>query len=512
MALASRTLAHREWTSLARRFPAGRTATSTALAKVAQLAVPATRTVAGVVGIPTAVSERGRADLQRRVWSLALPAIGEQLLAMGVGLTDTFLSGHLSAAATQHLGYGRMAAVDAIGAASTAVWVVLTMFFAINVGVTALVARSVGSGDRRLANRAATQGVMLGALGGVLMLLLAVPLAEVITRLLGLSGEVAVLAAGFIRVLSLALPATGIASAANAAMRGAGDTRRPMFVMLVVNGANILGSLLLLNGVPRLGIPAIGVLGSATGAATGWVFGALFALWLLRREHPRAPRLAASDLRPHLETIGRVLRVGLPSAIEMTIFQIGVVTFLRSVVGLGPTAYAANVAINSVESIGTLPALGFGVAATALVGQALGANDAELATRSAWETLRPCLAIVITLGLLALVVPQLLLGLFVADPTVTRVGAFAMRLSCLTMPASAISMVFNGALRGAGDTKYPVIVRATGTWGVRLPVAALLIPMLALPGGRLVMALDFTTQAVLSCRRFQSGKWRRARV
>jgi Na+-driven multidrug efflux pump len=210
--------------------------------------------------------------------------------------------------------------------------------------------------------------------------------------------------------------------------------------------------------------------------------------------------------------MGRVLRVGLPSAVEMVIFQIGVVTFLRSVVGLGSTAYAANVAINSVESIGTLPAFGFAVAATALVGQSLGANDPEMAARCARETLRPCLAVVMALGLLALVLPQMLLGVFVADPTVMRAGAFAMRLSCLTMPTGAISMVFNGALRGAGDTKYPVIVRATGTWGVRIPAAALLIPRLALPGGRVVMALDFTTQAALSYWRFRSGKWRRARV
>ena len=496
----------RRWAPHTKRLPAS------ALARVAGIAVPATQSVAGVVGIPTAASERGRADLQRHIWSMALPAIGEQMLAMGVGLTDTFLSGHLTPLAAQHLGYGRTAAVDAIGAASTAVWVVLTVFFAINVGVTALVARGVGAQDRRMVNRAAAQSIALGALAGALMLVLAVPLAEVITRLLGLSGTVAVLAAGYIRILSLAMPATGIASAANAAMRGAGDTRRPMLVMLVVNGANIAGSLLLLSGAPRFGIPAIGVYGSATGAAAGWVFGAIFAIWLLRQPHPRSPRLAFRAVRPERAMMWRVLRIGLPSAFEMVIFQIGVVTFMRQVVGLGSSAYAANVAINAVESIATLPAFGFAVAATALVGQALGAGDAGLASRSAWETLRPCLAVVVPLGLLALVAPQLLLGTFVADPAVMGVGSLAMRLSILTMPASAIAMIFNGALRGAGDTKFPVIVRAAGTWGVRLPLAMLLIPLLALPGGRVVMALDFSTQATLACWRFQSGKWRRARV
>jgi Na+-driven multidrug efflux pump len=206
------------------------------------------------------------------------------------------------------------------------------------------------------------------------------------------------------------------------------------------------------------------------------------------------------------------LRVGLPSTVELVIFQLGVVTFLRVVVGLGPAAYAANVAINTVESIGTLPAFGFAVAATALVGQALGAGDSALAERTIWATLRPCLAVIVGFGLVALVIPQVLLGFIVADPHVLAAGSVAMRLSCLTLPASAAAFVFNGALRGAGDTKFPVVVRAAGTWGMRLPLAMLLIPLLALPGGRLVMALDYTTQAALGYWRFSSGRWLRARV
>jgi putative MATE family efflux protein len=483
-----------------------------ALGAAARAVSPAAQTVASALGVPAATHDPAGAALQRRVWALALPAIGEQVLTMAVGLSDTFLSGHLSAAAARHLGYGRAEAVAAVGGASTVVWVVLTAFFAINVGVTALVARATGARDSALANRTVGQGILLGVTAGLLVAALAAPLAAGVSHLLGLTGQVATLAAGFIRVLSLALPATGIASAANAAMRGAGDTRRPMLVMLLVNGTNILGSWLLLSGSPRLGIPAIGVIGSACGAASGWALGAILALALLRRAHPTAPRLTRAGLWPHRETMLRILHIGLPSTVELAILQIGVVTFIRMIVGLGPTMYAANVAINSIESIGTLPALGFGVAATALVGQALGAGKPELAVRSTWATLRPCVVLVAALGVLALLTPRTLLGFFVADPTVLRAGSMAMRLSCLTLPASAVAFVFNGALRGAGDTKFPVVVRAAGTWGMRLPLAAVLVPLLSLPGGRLVMAVDFSTQAALAYWRFHSGRWSRARV
>lgn len=485
---------------------------SGALSAAARAVTPATHTVASAIGVPSAARDANAAALQRRVWALALPAIGEQMLAMGVGLTDTFLAGHLSIAAAHHLGYGQAVAVASIGAASTVVWVVLTAFFAVNVGITALVARATGANDKTLAARAAGQGILMGCVAGVLVAALAAPLATGVSDLLGLSGQFATLSAGYIRVLALALPATGIASAANAAMRGAGDTRRPMLVMLVVNGTNIVGSVVLLSGWSQAGIPALGVIGSACGAAGGWILGAILAVWQLSRVHPRTPRLTWAGLRPHRETMLRILRVGLPSTIELTILQLGVVTFLRVVVGLGATAYAANVAINTIESMGTLPAFGFSIAATTLVGQALGAGDADLAVRSTWATFRPCLAAIMLIGLVALLVPQALLAFFIADPTVLRVGSLAMRFSLLTLPASATAFVFNGALRGAGDTKFPVIVRAAGTWGIRLPMAALLIPLLALPGARLVMAMDFGTQAALAYWRFRSGRWRQARV
>lgn len=87
-----------------------------------------------------------------------------------------------------------------------------------------------------------------------------------------------------------------------------------------------------------------------------------------------------------------------------------------------------------------------------------------------------------------------------------------MRTSLLTLPASGATFVLNGALRGAGDTKFPVIMRTVGPWGLRLPLAALLIPLYGLPGGRIAMALDFWMQMALGAWRFRSGRWRKTVV
>jgi MATE family multidrug resistance protein len=465
--------------------------------------------IASVESPAQSVSERA---LRRRVWALALPAIGEQVLAMGVGVSDTFLAGHLTPAASASLGYGQATAVAAVGVATIATWVSITTFFAINVGVTALVARATGAGDRRLATRSAAQGLALGFLIGLAMVILAVPLADLVTAALGVSGQVATLVAQYIRVFSLAFPFVGAASAATAAMRGSSDARRPLIVMLIVNGVNILASWTLLNGMPSLGIPAFGVVGSAVGAAIGWTLGAALALTFLLRAHRHAPTISLPDLRPKLATVKRILSVGLPSAVELFVLQVGVIFFGRFVVALGAVPYAAYATINTIESLGTLPGFGFAVATTALVGQALGASDAKLAERTVYAALRPCLMVMCAIGLLALLFPHALFSLFIADKAVAAAGELAMRVSILTLTASAFAFVFNGALRGAGDTKFPVVVRAAGTWGLRAPLAIMLIPLLGLPGARLAMALDFATQAGLSYWRFRSGKWRKSRV
>jgi putative MATE family efflux protein len=399
-----------------------------------------------------------------------------------------------------------------VGTGTTVVWVVLTLFFAVGVGGTALVARAVGSKDQALASKGAGQSLILGGLFGLLLAAVALPLVHAITDVLGVQGTVADLASAFLRVFALGLPAVGVAYAANACMRGSGDTRRPLVVMLVVNGTNIAASWLLMNGVPGLGIPALGVVGSACGAAAGWTLGAVLAVFFLSRPHPISPRVTRAALRPDGEIMRRILRVGLPSAAELFVLQFGVVAFSRFVVALGASVYAANTTINNLESIGTLPGLGFAVAATTLVGQALGAQDPELARRSAWAALRPCFVFMLSMGLCAALLPEALLSLFVADAGVVQAGTLALRFSLLTLPSLSISFICNGSLRGAGDTKFPVLVRAAGTWGVRLPLALLLIPLFGLIGVRLAMACDFWMQATLACWRFRSGKWRKAKV
>jgi Na+-driven multidrug efflux pump len=165
--------------------------------------------------------------------------------------------------------------------------------------------------------------------------------------------------------------------------------------------------------------------------------------------------------------------VGLPSAAELLVLQVGVIYFGRFVVALGATPYAAYATINTVESIGTLPGFGFAVATTALVGQALGASDPKLAERTVYAALLPCLMVMCAIGALALLFPHFIFGLFVADHAVAAAGELAMRGSILTLSVSGVAFIFSGALRRAGHSSRSSC--APPGYGLRIPLATLLI-------------------------------------
>jgi multidrug resistance protein, MATE family len=411
-------------------------------------------------------------SLRRQVFSLALPAVAEQLLNMLVGLVDTYLVGHLS------------------------------------VGATALIARATGAGEHRSANDILRQAVLLGGVMGLVGMAVMYFGAGLSMQLFGADAEVGLLGARFLHITAVSMPLAGMMFMLNAAMRGAGDTRTPLLVMLVVNGINIVASLLLVNG--HLGLTALGAEGAAWGAAGGRIVGGvLVVLALLRgRGVLRLDRLP----RPDPALLRRILRIGVPTAAEAFAFQSALVLFARFITGLGNVAYAAHNTVVTIESISFLPGAGFAVAATTLVGQSIGARNLPRARQSGHEAYLQGTIFMGLMGLLFFAVPELLLRLLVDDPAVVAAGVVPLRMVGVIQPAVAAGYVYAGALRGAGDTRWPLLIKLISPWLVRVPLAFWLIPAYGLPGAWIAMTIDLTLQGLLSYWRFRGNRWEHIRV
>jgi MATE family multidrug resistance protein len=441
-----------------------------------------------------------QAEIRRDVLRLALPAMGEQMLSMMVGIVDTFLVGHLGAAP-----------LAAVGLANQWVFMATTLFGAIATGATALIARFIGAREPGQANQVLRQSMLLGSVIGLAATVLGLSLAWPAITLLGAQGEVIRLGVDYLRVVSSIFFFSTLMFIGNAALRGAGDTRTPLYVMLVVNALNITVAWTAING--PFGLPKFGVVGSAMGAATGRLAGGVLVIAILLKGRAGI-QLKLSGLRPDWNLIRRVLHVGLPTGLEQFLFRIGQMVFVRIVASLGTVTYAASqVAINA-WSLSFMPGFGFALAATTLVGQSLGAQDPSGAQGRGYTAYRIGATLMGAVGLAFLLFPVQIMGFFTPDSQIIAIGTMPLRIVGLIQPLLAASMIFSGGLRGAGDTRYPMLINGGAIWLVRLPVAYLFAVILdwGLMGAWSALAIDMSLRGILNFLRFRSGRWKTIKV
>jgi putative MATE family efflux protein len=426
-----------------------------------------------------------------------MPAVGEQALNSAVGLADIYLVGNLSAQAAAALGYSSAQAVAGTGLGNQMMWIMMVLFMAVGIGSTAHIARTSGAGDMVGMQRFLRQAMLIGLATGALAMALVLLLAHRFLLTIGAPPGVLPRSEEYLHVLALSLIPTGLLMVGMACMRGVGDTRTPMFIMLGVNGSNVFITWLLVNG--QAGLPALGVTGAAIGTAVTRGGGGLLVLGMLLRGCSGL-RLVP-DVRPDFGRMWRILRVGLPTAGELLTFHGALLIFVHFVTGLGTAAYAAHVTTISLGSLSFMPGMGYANAAGALVGQSLGARSPDRAEAYAAEALRQGVLMMGIAGLLMLAFPAWLLALFVNDPAVIAVGITPVQANGIIQPVLAVSFILDGTLRGAGDTLWPLYTRTFSTWGVRLPLTFLLINVLGfgLNGIWLAMLIDFSIRAVLAC-------------
>lgn len=436
----------------------------------------------------------------RQVLALAWPSVAEQTLVTLIGLVDAYIIGHLGAAA-----------LAAVGLGGQVLNLVAATFGAVGVGATALIARHIGAREPEEANRLAWQAVLLAVTIGLAAAGVGFSFAEPIITALGAAPDVVALGAGWLRVVSPAFVFIGVLLVGNAALRGSGDTRSPLAVMLVVNVVNVAVAWTLSRGL--FGLPNLGVIGTGLGAASGQIIGALLVLARLLFGRGQL-RLAWQAPRPDLARLRRILNIGLPAGAEQVMLQVALLNLAGVISTFGTAAYAAHSVGLRISALSFLPGWGFSIAATTLVGQQLGARNPEGARQSAYAAFWLAFSVMLVMGAILFVFEAPILRLFTDDPAVLAAGAIVLHMSAAQQPVLAASFVFSGALRGAGDTRTTMLITLTSVWGLRLLCAYLLgiVFGMGLLGAWLAIWLDFAFRSTMFYLRFRSGKWQTMRV
>lgn len=441
-------------------------------------------------------------DTRRRIVSLAWPAIVENLLHSMVGIVDTAMVGRLGAAALAATGLGNQ--ISMLG---------LTVFSALSIGSTALVARHIGARESSKASDVARQSLVLGLFVSGTVMITFLLTARVLLGLLfsRIEADVLNMAAAYVRTVSLAMVLNYFLIVINAILRGAGDTKTPLRITALVNVINVVGNLIFIYGLGP--IPALGVVGAAIGTAVAQASGGIMALAVLFK-HPVLRVRMTDSFKPDRAIIRRIANIGVPAGAEQGMMRVAQLVYTMIVSSLGTVAYAAHQVALNAESLSYMPGAGFATASTTMVGQSLGANRPDEAEASGRIARNLGIIVMGSMGIIFMVIPGPIVRIFSRDPEVIRLATACLRLVAISQPALATWMILGGGLRGAGDTRAILKIVIVGLVFVRVGLAYLLAIVLdyGLLGAWVAMVVDLFVRGFLIQRRFDKGEWKLLKV
>ncbi|MBA4189339.1 MAG: MATE family efflux transporter [Planctomycetaceae bacterium] len=470
----------------------------------------------------TAVAPDGLRPIWRAVLALALPALAQQYLHLLVRMSDQYLADHFELPDPTT----RATYLSALNTANYLYWFVSSYTVVVSVGATALVARFVGAKDFSLAHRATGQAICLGIAFGLIGTVSGVLGLPYLVAALQLHGDAATYAIQFLMPLAAMLVFQITESACIACLSGAGDTRTGLKVLGFVAVLNIPLAWLLCFGIGPW--PGLGFAGISLGTGLSHLVGCVVLLAILARGKSGL-QLTWANLVPDFDLLRRLLRVSVPAAVDSMSVAVCQLWFLSLVNRLGDTATAAHGIALNWEAFGFLAGAAFGTAAMTLIGQNLGAGNPARASRCGWVAFQMGAGVMTGMGVMFILFAVPMFRLFCHESSsqpVIDAGVPALRLIALAMPALASQIIFTSALRGAGDTRVPVLISWVGFLGVRIPLAYLLTQAeinlgwlgvvqgwnLGLIGAWMAMCADIWVRGSFFAVRYASGRWKRIEV
>ncbi|MEW6621899.1 MAG: MATE family efflux transporter [Bacillota bacterium] len=434
----------------------------------------------------------------RFIMKLALPAIAEMILHMMVGLVDIAMVGRLGADS-----------LTAVSLGSQYLWTMIFLFASVGIGAGAIVARAVGAENYEEAGRIAGQVIAITIIIGAIILALSWTFAPNIYDLFAPNQLVKTLGVKYLRILSISTVFFLVLLVGEAVCRSAGFTQIPLKVALVGNTINIILDYVLIFG--KLGFPALGVPGAAMATAISYTISCIIIVFVLFSG--RIPiKIKINDIFPlRRETFARIMKLSIPAGAEELVRASSNLVSIYLIVGLGSVSYAAHQVAHSVESISFMPGFGFGIAAGALVGQSLGALKPERAERLALKTLYLAAGTMTAAALGFFLLSTPLVKVFTNDLSIIPIAASVIKIAAFAQTSIAVELVLAGALRGAGDTRFPMCLSLLGNWVIRIPLffAVLHVFHMGLTAVWWVTVFQWFVMAVLAFWRFKQGKWKR---
>lgn len=416
---------------------------------------------------------------------------------MLMGLADTFM---LSAVSDD--------AVAGVGTANQYIQIAILILGVIGTGASIVVSQYLGSRLIAEASQIAALSVTLNLLVGLAISGLFILFSDFLMKMMNLQGAVLEAAQSYLVIVGGFIFVQALITSMSSIIRVQGWTKQTMYVSLAMNIVHVVLNYILIFG--KFGMPELGVEGAAISSVISRVLAAVVFFWLLYQA--LEVRIEWADYyRLSKNYISKILKIGIPSALEQVLYQTNQIVLLYYVTFIGAEALSARQYAVNISMFTYLFAMAIGMATAILVGRYVGAGEKELAYNKVWFGVKSALIFTVSMVVIIILFREPFMGLFTDNEEIIKIGASVLLLSIFLETGRTINITIINSLRASGDAAYPVRIGFVSMIVIGLSLGYLFVFVLdlGLVGVWLAIACDEWIRAVLVIFRWRSRKWER---
>lgn len=435
--------------------------------------------------------------------NMSWPAIIESFFVAFAGLVDSYMVSSMGSSA-----------VAAVGLTTQPKFMGFALFFALNVAVSALVARRRGEKRQKEANRILCTAVIFVVIASAILSTILVLGSDTIIAFCGSTPETHDGAVTYYRIIMGGMFFNCLQMCINSAQRGAGNTKITMRTNVTSNTINIIGNYLLIGG--KFGFPALGIQGAALATVFGTVVAAVMSVVSImkKEEFVSIPFIVRKKILPSLSSFISLVSVGYSVFFEQILMRIGFMLTAIMAANQGTDAMAAHQVGMNIMSLTFAFGDGLQATAVALIGRSLGAKNEELAKeygrtcKLIGGVIAVCLVIIYFFG------AGPMMRLFFSEEHIVTIGIRIMRVILFVVVFQIIQVINMGCLRGAGDTRYTAIASMISVTLIRTAVSYFCCYVLGwgIIGIWLGVLGDQVSRYLFASTRFRAGKWTKIKI
>jgi len=396
-------------------------------------------------------------------------------------------------------------ALAAVGASFPVIFVMISMIIGIVMGTTVVIAQYFGAKDFVKVKRAIDTMYIYSLVAGAIATAIGLIFCEPLLRLLGLPENIMPQATQYLRIYLSGIIIFFGYNGTSAVLRGLGDSKTPLYFLIIATVVNIILDLLFV-AVFKMGVAGAAY---ATLIANGLAF-ALAIIWL-NKTH-KIIRISIKGLKFDNEVFRQSIRIGLPTGIQQTLVAFGGLALMGIVNTFGTNVIAGYSVASRLDALATIPAMSFSQALSTFVGQNIGANKTERIRAGLKSTVKMAGIVTIVTTVFIVFCGHLMMSLFTNDSDVIRIGDQYLTIVSIFYILFTLMFIYNGVMRGAGATLFPMFFSLLSLWIIRLPIAYLFSEKIGPAGIFWAIPAGWLIGLILSYSYYKSGRWKNKAV